>query len=51
LGKDIKGILGIGKEGGLIAAVLMTTCVGLFGTFIAYLGSWFIQGVKYDKLE
>jgi voltage-gated potassium channel len=30
-------------EGRLIAAVLMTTGVGLFGTFTAYVGSWFLK--------
>lgn len=31
-------------EGRLIAAVLMTTGVGLFGTFTAYVSSWFVKG-------
>ncbi len=31
-------------EGRLIAAVLMTTGVGLFGTFTAYVASWFVKG-------
>lgn len=30
-------------EGRLIAAVLMTTGVGLFGTFTAYVASWFVK--------
>lgn len=30
-------------EGRLIAAVLMTTGVGLFGTFTAYIASWFVK--------
>ena len=31
-------------EGRLIAAVLMTTGVGLFGTFTAFVASWFVKG-------
>lgn len=30
-------------EGRLIAMVLMTTGVGLFGTFTAYVASWFVK--------
>jgi voltage-gated potassium channel len=30
-------------EGRLIAAVLMTTGVGLFGTFTAFVASWFVK--------
>ena len=30
-------------EGRIIAAVLMTAGVGLFGTFTAYVASWFAQ--------
>jgi voltage-gated potassium channel len=30
-------------EGRLIAVVLMTTGVGLFGTFTAYVASWFVK--------
>ncbi|RDC64624.1 potassium channel family protein [Adhaeribacter pallidiroseus] len=33
-------------EGRLIAALLMTVGVGLFGTFTAYVASWFIEGKK-----
>ncbi|MGV3595588.1 ion channel, partial [Parvimonas sp. D9] len=29
-------------EGRMIAALLMTVGVGLFGTFTAYLASWFV---------
>lgn len=35
-------------EGRIIAAALMTVGVGLFGTFTAYVASWF---VKEDKLD
>jgi voltage-gated potassium channel len=33
-------------EGRIIAALLMTVGVGLFGTFTAYVASWFIEGRK-----
>ena len=33
-------------EGRLIAAILMTAGVGLFGTFTAYVSSWFLNGEK-----
>lgn len=33
-------------EGRVIAALLMTVGVGLFGTFTAYLASWFVGGKK-----
>lgn len=33
-------------EGRLIAAVLMTAGVGLFGTFTGFLASWFVQEKK-----
>lgn len=33
-------------EGRVIAAILMTVGVGLFGTFTAYVSSWFIKGDK-----
>jgi len=33
-------------EGRIIAALLMTIGVGLFGTFTAYVASWFIEGNK-----
>jgi voltage-gated potassium channel len=36
----------ITTEGRIIAAVLMTAGVGLFGTFTAMLASWFVQGQK-----
>lgn len=41
-------------EGRLIAAVLMTAGVGLFGTFTAYVASWFVvdnKAVNETKLE
>jgi voltage-gated potassium channel len=31
-------------EGRLIASILMTAGVGLFGTFTAYVASWFLEG-------
>jgi len=33
-------------EGRVIAAILMTAGVGLFGTFTAYVSSWFLSGDK-----
>ena len=33
-------------EGRIIAAVLMTVGVGLFGTFTAFLASWFVEQTK-----
>lgn len=33
-------------EGRLIAVLLMTGGVGLFGTFTAYIASWFVEGDK-----
>ncbi|WP_294733906.1 potassium channel family protein [uncultured Flavobacterium sp.] len=33
-------------EGRIIATVLMTTGVGLFGTFTAYVASWFVEDKK-----
>jgi voltage-gated potassium channel len=30
----------------LIAALLMTAGVGLFGTFTAYVASWFVEPTK-----
>ncbi|MBS1773981.1 MAG: ion transporter [Bacteroidetes bacterium] len=36
-------------EGRIIAAVLMTGGVGLFGTFTAYLASWFVSGKETDE--
>ena len=38
-------------EGRIIAAVLMTVGVGLFGTFTAFLASWFIGENKKEHLE
>jgi voltage-gated potassium channel len=36
-------------EGRLIACVLMTAGVGLFGTFTAYVASWFVAGKKQNE--
>ncbi len=33
-------------EGRIIAAILMTAGVGLFGTFTAFVASWFVEGNK-----
>jgi voltage-gated potassium channel len=38
-------------EGRMIAAVLMTAGVGLFGTFTAYVSSWFLAGNKKETEE
>ena len=38
-------------EGRLIAAVLMTVGVGLFGTFTGFLASWFVAERKRDEEE
>lgn len=35
-------------EGRVIAALLMTVGVGLFGTFTAWLASWFVEATKRD---
>jgi hypothetical protein len=35
-------------EGRVIAAVLMTAGVGLFGTFTAFVASWFVAEKKTD---
>lgn len=37
-------------EGRIIAALLMTVGVGLFGTFTAFLASWFIDQTKREKI-
>lgn len=39
----------ITSEGRIIAAILMTVGVGLFGTFTAYISSWFVQGNQPQK--
>jgi voltage-gated potassium channel len=40
------------SEGRIIAAVLMTVGVGLFGTFTAYVASWFVaKKVEEDEEE
>jgi len=38
-------------EGRIIAAILMTGGVGLFGTFTAYVASWFVTDKKTEKFE
>jgi len=38
-------------EGRIIGAILMTGGVGLFGTFTAYVASWFVQDNKKEKNE
>lgn len=38
-------------EGRIIAAFLMTTGVGLFGTFAGYVSSWFLKNEKKDVEE
>ena len=38
-------------EGRIIGAVLMTGGVGLFGTFTAYVASWFVMDRKKEKNE
>ena len=39
----------ITTEGRLIAGILMTAGVGLFGTFTAYVASWFVADKKQNK--
>jgi len=36
-------------EGRIIAAILMTAGVGLFGTFTAYVASWFVSEKEVEK--
>ena len=36
-------------EGRIIAAILMTVGVGLFGTFTAFLASWFVDKTKKEE--
>jgi len=38
-------------EGRIIAALLMTVGVGLFGTFTAFLASWFVGENKKEQTE
>ena len=38
-------------EGRILAAMLMTVGVGLFGTFTAYVSSWFVKGNQRHKNE
>ena len=37
--------------GRIIAALLMTAGVGLFGTFTGFISSWFVDGGKESKIE
>lgn len=37
------------NEGRIIAAILITAGVGLFGTFTAYVASWFVAGNKNEE--
>ena len=41
----------ITTEGRIIASVLMTAGVGLFGTFTAFVSSWFLAEKKEEELE
>ncbi len=36
-------------EGRIIAAILMTAGVGLFGTFTAFIASWFVDDTKFKN--
>jgi len=38
-------------EGRIIASLLMTVGVGLFGTFTAFLASWFIDQTKKEEVQ
>ncbi len=38
-------------EGRVLAAMLMTVGVGLFGTFTAYMASWFIEQTKNESIK
>ncbi len=38
-------------EGRVIAAILMTVGVGLFGTFTAYISSWFVEGTQLQNTK
>ncbi len=38
-------------EGRLVAAILMTVGVGLFGTFTAYISSWFVEGNQVQRQD
>ena len=38
-------------EGRIIAALLMTVGVGLFGTFTAFLASWFVDQTKKEEVQ
>ncbi|MFQ3599410.1 MAG: potassium channel family protein [Chloroherpetonaceae bacterium] len=39
----------ITTEGRIVAAILMTVGVGLFGTFTAYISSWFVEGNQLQQ--
>lgn len=41
----------ITTEGRIIAALLMTVGVGLFGTFTAYLASWFVDETEKEEKQ
>lgn len=41
----------ITTEGRVIAALLITVGVGLFGTFTAFLASWFVEQTKQEEVE
>lgn len=38
-------------EGRLVASILMTAGVGLFGTFTAYVASWFVEGKRNSVIS
>lgn len=38
-------------EGRIIAVIVMTTGVGLFGTFTGYIASWFVEERTEERLE
>jgi voltage-gated potassium channel len=42
-------VVPVTREGRVIAAVLMTVGVGLFGTFTAYVASWFVEKKEEQK--
>jgi voltage-gated potassium channel len=44
-------VVPVTREGRMIAAVLMTVGVGLFGTFTAYVASWFVEKKEEERQE
>jgi voltage-gated potassium channel len=42
-------VVPVTREGRMIAAVLMTVGVGLFGTFTAYVASWFVEQKEEER--